>query len=62
MKRGNMNHKSSIDLIIEEYKKNVDKTLLAENLKLSYTERVEKLQDMLRAFEELKNAKKSKNK
>lgn len=57
-----MNNKSSIDLIIEEYKKNVDKTLLAENLKLSYTERVEKLQDMLRAFEELKNAKKSKNK
>ena len=62
MKRGNMNNKSSIDLIIEEYKKNVDKTLLAENLKLSYTERAEKLQDMLRAFEELKNAKKSKNK
>jgi hypothetical protein len=48
---------SSIDLIIEEYKKHVDKTLLEENLKLTYTERVEKLQRLLRTFEELKNAK-----
>lgn len=48
---------SSIDLIIEEYKKHVDKTLLEENLKLTYTERVEKLQRLLRTFEELKSAK-----
>ncbi len=48
---------SSIDLIIEEFKKHVDKTLLEENLKLTYTERVEKLQRLLRTFEELKNAK-----
>ncbi|HNH09553.1 MAG TPA: hypothetical protein PK683_13725 [Leptospiraceae bacterium] len=48
--------RSSIDLIIEEYKKYVDRTLLEENLKLSYTERVEKLQRLLRTFEELKNA------
>ena len=48
---------SSIDLIIEEYKKHVDRTLLEENLKLTYTERVEKLQRLLRTFEELKNAK-----
>jgi hypothetical protein len=48
---------SSIDLIIEEYKRHVDKTLLEENLKLTYTERVEKLQRLLRTFEELKNAK-----
>ncbi len=52
-----MNNVSSIDLIIEEYKKGVDRTLLEENLKLSYTERVEKLQRLLRTFEELKNAK-----
>ncbi len=52
-----MNEISSIDLIIEEYKKGVDRTLLEENLKLSYTERVEKLQKLLNAFEELKNAK-----
>ena len=48
---------SSIDLIIEEYKKHVDKTLLEENLKLTYTERVEKLQRLLRTFDELKSAK-----
>ncbi len=48
---------SSIDLIIEEYKKHVDRTLLEENLKLTYTERVKKLQRLLRTVEELKNAK-----
>ncbi len=52
-----MNEISSIDLIIEEYKKGVDRTLLQENLKLSYTERIEKLQRLLRTFEELKTSK-----
>ena len=57
-----MNEKSSIDLIIEKYKKDVDITLLRENLKLSYTERILKLQNMLRAHEELKKAKKGSTK
>ncbi len=52
-----MDNVSSLDLIIEKYKEGVDRTLLAENLKLSYTERIQKLQDMLRTFEELKKEK-----
>lgn len=56
-----MEPKSSLDLIIEEYKKNVDITLIQENLKLSYTERIQKLQNMLRTYEELKKAKKVKD-
>lgn len=49
---------SSIDLIIEKYKEGVDRTLLEENLKLNYTQRIQKLQDMLRTVEELKKVKK----
>lgn len=55
-----MNEKSSIDLIIEEYKKGVDMTLIRENLKLTPTERSEKLVRMLKAYETLKNAKREK--
>ncbi len=39
---------SSIDLIIELYKKDVDRTLLRQNLKLTPSQRVEKFSEFLR--------------
>ena len=38
------------DPVIEAYKKDVDRTLLRENLKLTPSQRVEKLQAFMRAF------------
>ncbi|MCB1190445.1 MAG: hypothetical protein H7A23_16265 [Leptospiraceae bacterium] len=55
-----MPERSSIDEIIDIYKRDVDRTLLRENLKLTPTERVRKLQDILETFEKLQNAKKRK--
>ena len=40
----------SHDPVIEAYKKDVDRTLLRENLKLTPSQRVEKLQAFMRAF------------
>ncbi len=48
--------RSSIDDIIELYKKDVDRTLLRENLKLTPTERLEKLMGMQKCVEELRRA------
>lgn len=53
---------SSIDKIIELYKKDVDVTLLKENLKLTPTERVQRLQDMVTAFERMQEARKNHDK
>ncbi len=48
--------RSSIDDIIEIYKKDVDRTLLRENLKLTPTERLQKLMRMQAFAEELHRA------
>jgi hypothetical protein len=44
------------DEIIDLYMKDVDRTLLRENLKLTPTQRFEKLMSMLRFVEELRRA------
>ena len=44
------------DPVIEFYKKDVDRTLLRENLKLSVTERFEKLMALQRFAEEMRRA------
>lgn len=44
------------DPVIEIYKKNVDRTLLRENLKLTVTERFEKLMALQRFAEEIRRA------
>lgn len=44
------------DPVIEAYKRDVDRTLLHENLLLSYEERILKLQQMCRFAEELREA------
>ncbi len=48
--------RSSIDDVIELYKRDVDRTLLDENLKLSPEQRIRKLQAFLRLTEELRRA------
>lgn len=44
------------DPVIEAYKKHVDRTLLRENLKLTVTQRLEKLMELQRFAEELRRA------
>ena len=44
------------DPVIEFYKKDVDRTLLRENLKLTVTQRLEKLMAMQRFAEEMRRA------
>jgi hypothetical protein len=44
------------DPVIEEYKKDVDCTLLRENLKLTPIERVKKAESMHRSIERLRGA------
>ena len=44
------------DPVIEVYKKDVDRTLLRENLKRSVTERFERLMELQRFAEELRRA------
>ena len=41
------------DAVIEAYKKDVDRTLLRENLKLTVTQRFERLMELQRFAEEL---------
>ena len=47
---------SSIDRIIDIYKKDVDMTLIEENLKLTYQQRLDKLMQVVRFLEEVKKA------
>ncbi|HEX7706139.1 MAG TPA: hypothetical protein VF701_06725 [Thermoanaerobaculia bacterium] len=47
---------SSIDEIIALYKKDVDRTLIRENLKLTPEERLRKAQQMAKMAEELREA------
>ncbi|MEA2693231.1 MAG: hypothetical protein QOJ16_2618 [Acidobacteriota bacterium] len=44
------------DPVIEVYKKDVDRTLLRENLKLTVEERIEKLMRLQRLAEEMRQA------
>ena len=48
--------RSSIDEIIDLYKKDVDRTLIRENLKLTTEERLMKAQQMAQMAEELREA------
>ncbi len=43
--------------VIEVYKKDVDRTLLRENLKLTTDERIEKMMSVLRFVEAVQNSK-----
>jgi len=51
--------RSSIDDVIEVYKRDIDRTLLRENLKLSPEERLRKLQRLQRFAAELRRAPRS---
>ena len=44
------------DAVIEAYKRDVDRTLIRENLKLTPTQRIEKLMAMQRFADELRRA------
>ena len=44
------------DPVIELYKRDVDRTLLRENLKLTPQQRIEKLMSFMRSLELLRNA------
>jgi len=44
------------DPVIEAYKKDIDRTLIRENLKLTVTQRFENLMALQRFAEELQNA------
>ena len=44
------------DPVIEVYKRDVDRTLIRENLKLTVTERFERLMELQRFAEELQRA------
>jgi hypothetical protein len=48
--------RSSLDAVIEAYKRDLDLTLLRENLKRSPTERLLALQELQRFAEELRRA------
>jgi hypothetical protein len=45
-----------VDPVIEAYKKDVDRTLIRENLKLTVQQRFEQLMDLQRFAEELRRA------
>ena len=47
---------SSMDEVIAAYKKDVDRTLLRENLRLSVTERIDRFEGMARQFIEIYEA------
>ncbi len=44
------------DPVIEAFKKDIDRTLLRENLTLTHEERLQRLQDFMSAVAELRNA------
>jgi hypothetical protein len=46
-----------MDLVIEAYKKDIDRTLLRESLKLTVEQRFEQLMELQRFAEELRRAK-----
>jgi hypothetical protein len=48
---------NSMDLVIDAYKKDIDRTLLRESLKLTVEQRFEQLMELERFAEELRRAK-----
>ena len=56
LKDPNSGERSSIDDIIDLYKKDVDRTLLRENLKLTPTERLQNLMGMQAFVDECRRA------
>jgi hypothetical protein len=44
------------DPVIEAYKRDVDRTLLRENLKLTYYQRIQKLQGYMNFIEQVREA------
>ena len=51
-----MRSESGADPVVEAYKAGIDRTLLRENLKLTPTGRLERLQSMTRFYEEAQQA------
>jgi hypothetical protein len=47
---------NSMDLVIEAYKKDIDRTLLRESLKLTVEERLDNLARLQRFLEEMREA------
>ena len=56
MKKEEITERSSIDDIVELYKRDVDRTLLRENLKLTVEQRFEQLMNMQRFVERERRA------
>jgi len=53
---GNRSYSIEPDPVIEAYKKDIDRTLIRENLKRSVTERFERLIEMQRLADEMRRA------
>jgi hypothetical protein len=54
MDRPNTNESAGpVDPVIEMYKRDIDRTLIRENLKLTHYERLLKLQALMRGIEEM---------
>jgi hypothetical protein len=51
--------RSSLDDVIDVYKKDVDITLIRENLKLTPSQRIDKLMAFLREVDELRSARRA---
>ena len=54
--RFNVDVSLETDPVIEAYKKDVDRSLIRENLKLTPEDRLRKLQSFMEGVEELRNA------
>jgi hypothetical protein len=54
--RGEPRRSSSLDAVIEVYKRDVDRTLLRENLKLSVEERLRNLMRLQRFADEVRGS------
>ena len=51
-----MNHSRGLDPVIEVYKKDVDRTLIRRNLKLSHEERLQNAMELQRFAQDLRKA------
>ena len=56
MKPGSTISQNSMDSVIEEYKKHIDRTLIRENLRLTVQQRFENLMELQKLAEELRRA------
>ena len=54
--KNKMDHSRGLDPVIEAYKKDVDRTLILKNLKLSYEERLQNLMQLQKFADELQKA------